>query len=119
MKHILLLAVMLTLVFGSSAAPTEMRAAAASVVSANPEDVEGVIIEKQRSATLKPGYAFRRESQSSLAVLKTSNNAALQMETLTCIRADKRACTAEFSRTRMKCSSSCYLVSVRGGVMAR
>ena len=119
MKHILLLAVMFALVFGSSAAPLETRAVGVSGVSATPEDVEGVIIERQRSALLKPGYAFRRESRSSLAVLKTTNNAALQMGTLTCIRPDKRACTAEFGGDRAKCSSGCYFVGVRGGLKAQ
>lgn len=120
MKHLLLLAVIFTLVFGSPTAPTETQVVAAdSVVSANPEDVEGVTIERQRSALLKPGYIFRRESRSSLAVVKTINNAALQTGTLTCTRADKKACTAEFGGDRAKCSSGCYFVGVRGGTLAR
>ncbi len=119
MKHLLLLAVMFMLVLGSSAAPTETRFVGDSGVSANPEDIEGATIERQRSALLKPGYAFRRESRSSLAVVKTTNNSALQTGTLTCIRPDKRACTAEFGGDRAKCSSGCYFVGVRGGTMAR
>ncbi len=40
-------------------------------VSAIAEDVEGVTIDRQRSALLKPGYEFRRESKNSVSVWKT------------------------------------------------
>jgi hypothetical protein len=120
MKHILLLVVMLTLAFGSPATPSETRAAAAdSVLSANPENVEGAIIERHAGASLKPGYVFRRESRSSLAVLKTTNSAALQTGTLTCVRPGKGACSAEFINNKARCSSGCSFVGVRGGVLAR
>jgi hypothetical protein len=119
MKRLLLLAVMFVLVFGSSAVSTETPTARASGMSANAVDVEGVTIERQRLALLKPGYAFRRESRSSVSVLKTVREAILQTGTLTCIRADKRACTVEINGDAAKCSSGCYFVSARGGVRAQ
>ncbi|HUQ34713.1 MAG TPA: hypothetical protein VM095_21525 [Pyrinomonadaceae bacterium] len=119
MKRFLLLAIMIVLVFGSSAILTETLAARVSSMSANAVDVEGVTIEHQRTAFLKPGYVFRRESRSSVSVLKTVREAILQTGTLTCIRADKRACTVEFNRDIAKCSSSCYFVGVRGAPLAQ
>jgi hypothetical protein len=90
-----------------------------SNVSAIAEDVEGVTIDRQRSAQLKPGYEFRRESRNSVSVWKTMREAALQMGTLTCTRPQKGTCTLEFSRDRAKCSSACYFVTARGGVRAQ
>jgi len=90
-----------------------------SKVSAIAEDVEGVTIDRQRSAQLKPGYEFRRESKNSVSVWKTMREAALQMGTLSCIRPQKGTCTLEFSGDRAKCSSSCYFVTARGGVRAQ
>jgi hypothetical protein len=90
-----------------------------SSMSASAADVEGVIMDSQQAARLKPGYTFRRESRSSVSVWKTMREAALQMGTLTCTRPRKGACTAEFDGDRAKCSSACYFVSVRGGVRAQ
>ena len=90
-----------------------------SSVSASAADVEGVIMDSQQAARLKPGYTFRRESSSSVSVWKTMRDAALQMGTLTCTRPRKGACTAEINGDRAKCSSACYFVSVRGGVRAQ
>jgi hypothetical protein len=119
MKHILLLAMILALVFGSSGASTKPRAVNDSGVSANAVEVEGVTIESQRLARLKPGYTFRRESRSSVSVLKTIREASFQTGTLTCTRADKRACTVDLGGDTAKCSSGCYFVGVRGGVKAQ
>jgi hypothetical protein len=119
MKYFLLLAVMFVLAFGSSAISTETRAVGGSNMNANAVDVEGVTIERQRLALLKPGYAFRRESRSSVSVLKTIRDAGIQTGTLTCTRADKRACTVEINGDAAKCSSGCYFVGVRGAPRAQ
>jgi hypothetical protein len=88
-------------------------------MSANAVDVEGVIIERQRLARLKPGYTFRRESRSSVSVLKTIREAIMQTGTLTCTRADRRACTVDIGGDTAKCSSGCYFVGVRGAPRAQ
>ncbi|MDT4896842.1 MAG: hypothetical protein QOH25_1919 [Acidobacteriota bacterium] len=121
MKHILLLAVILMFVFGSSAVPTETRAVGDSIVNVNAAEVEGVTIEHQQLAILKPGYAFRRESRSSVAVMKTVRDASFQTGTLTCTSPRRRrgVCTVEFNGDRAKCSSSCYFVGVRGAPRAQ
>ena len=119
MKHILLLAVMFALVFGSSAGTTETRAVGDSGVSAYPVDVEGVTIYSQQKALLKPGYSFKRESKSSLAVMKNLRDASFQTGTLTCTSPGKRICTVDFNRDRAGCSNNCYFVGVRGGIKAR
>lgn len=113
MKYILMLIVMFALVIVSSAAVTRAPAVKGAGIMA--ADIEGVTIERQRAARLKPGYAFRRESKNSLAVLKTIGGAALQMGTLSCVK-KKGTCNAEFSGDYAKCSSGCYFVGVRGGV---
>jgi hypothetical protein len=118
MKQISFLALMFALAFGSSFAPTKTRAVANSGVSAIPEDIEGVIMYDLRSAALKPGYAFRRESRSSVAVWKNTRDATMQMGTLTCTKPRKGACTVEFDQDRAKCSGQCYFVGVRGGTRA-
>ncbi len=118
MKHILLLAIMLTLVFGSSAARTETSTARMSGMSANIAEIEGVKFNGSK-ALLKAGYEYQRESQSSLAVLKTSNVARIQTGTLTCTRAGRGECTVKFYRERAACSSGCYFVGYRGGAMAQ
>lgn len=82
-------------------------------------DVEGVTIEHQQTARLKPGYTFRRETRSSVSVWKTIREAALQMGTLTCTRPRKGACTVEIGGDFAKCSSGCYFVGVRGGIRAQ
>jgi hypothetical protein len=115
MKHILLLAVLFILVMGSSAAQPDAPKAHVFDMVANAAEVEGVTIERQRLALLKPGYAFRRESRSSVSILKTVREALLQTGTLTCTRADKRACTVEINGDVAKCSSGCYFVGARGG----
>jgi hypothetical protein len=117
LKHILLLTVMFAFVFGSSAAPSVTPAVGNSGVGANAADVEGVIIEHQQSATLKPGYTFRRESRSSVAVFKTLRDASIQMGTLTCT--GRKTCTVEINGDRAKCNSQCYFVGVRGGTKAQ
>ena len=86
-----------------------------SDVSAIPDDVEGVTIDHQRSARLKPGYTFRRESRASVSVWKTVREAAMQMGTLTCTKSQKGACTLDIGGDTAKCSSGCYFVGVRGG----
>lgn len=118
MKHILLLAVMLVIVFGSSAAPKETPAARVSVVSANVVEIEGVEFNGQQ-ARLKAGYQFQLESSSSVAVLKTSNAARIQTGTLTCTRPGRGGCSVKFYGERAICSSGCYFVGYRGGVKAR
>lgn len=119
MKHILLLTIMFALVFISSAAPTEMRATEGSGVRANAVEIEGVTIESQRLAHLKPGYSFRRESRNSIAVMKTIRDAILQTGTLTCTRTDRRACAVDIGGDTAKCSSGCYFVGVRGAPRAQ
>lgn len=116
MKHILLVAVMFTLVSGSFAVPPKKRTIG---VVANVENVEGVTIDRQRLARLKPGYQFERESISSVAVLKISNGARLQTGTLICTKPGKNACRVEIGGDSAKCSSSCYFVGVGGGVRAQ
>jgi hypothetical protein len=118
MKHILLLAVMLVLAFGSSFARTETPMARVSLVSTNVVDVEGVDFKGQK-ALLKTGYQFERESTSSVAVLKTSNEARIQTGTLTCTRPGKGGCRVDISRTRAACSNNCYFVGSRRGVLAQ
>ena len=117
MKHILLLAFMFALVFSTSAGTRQTAHFADSGVDAKAEDVEGVTIERQRVARLKPGYSFKRESRSSLSVLKTVREAAIQTGTLTC--KGKRVCTVEIGGDFAKCSSGCYFVGVRGGILAQ
>jgi hypothetical protein len=118
MKHVLLLAAMLVLVFGSSAALTETATARVSVASANVVDVEGVSFNGSK-ALLKTGYQFQLEGRSSLAVLKTSDVARIQTGTITCKRPGKGDCTVKFYRERAACSSGCYFVGYRGGVRAQ
>jgi opacity protein-like surface antigen len=117
MKHILLLAVMLVLAFGSSAAPTETSTARVSGVSANVVEIEGVEFKGQK-ALLKAGYEFQRESRSSVVVLKTSNVARIQTGILTCTGL-KRGCRVDIYRERAACSNDCYFVGYRGGVRAQ
>ena len=118
MKHILLLAVMLVFIFGSSFARTETSTARVSVVSANVVEVEGVEFNGSK-ALLKAGYQFQLDGRSSLAVLKTSNVARIQTGTLTCTRPGRGGCTVKFYRERAACSSGCYFVGSRGGAMAQ
>jgi hypothetical protein len=118
MKHILLLGVMLVLIFGSSFARTETPKARVSVVSANVVEIEDVVFNGEQ-ARLKAGYQFQRESRSSLAVLKASNEARIQTGTLTCARPRKGDCTVKFYGERAACSSGCYFVGSRGGVRAQ
>jgi hypothetical protein len=117
MKHILLIAVMLVLVFGSSFARTETATARVSGMSANVVEVEGVEFKGQK-ALLKAGYEFQRESRSSLVVLKTSNVARIQTGILTCT-GPKRGCRVDIYGTRAACSNNCYFVGYRGGIRAQ
>ena len=117
MKHILLLAIMLTLVFGSSAARTETSTARMSGMSANIAEIEGVKFNGSK-ALLKAGYEYQRESQSSLAVLKTSNVARIQTGSLTCM-GPKRGCRVDIYGERAVCSNNCYFVGYRGVVKAQ
>jgi hypothetical protein len=112
MKHILLLAVMLTLVACSSIARADFRA------RENVSDVEGVTFDRQK-AFLKPGYRFERESVRSAAVLKTSNVARIQTGTITCVGQRSRSCELHFSGSQAQCSGGCYFVGVRGGIRAQ
>jgi hypothetical protein len=118
MKHILLLAVTVVLVFGSSVVRTEMPMARASVVSANLIEVEGVEFNGP-TALLKTGYEFQIESSSSLAVLKTSNVARIQTGTITCVTTRKSACGVKFYKERATCGGGCNFVGSRGGIKAR
>lgn len=118
MKHVLLLAVMFVLVFGSSAAPKETPTARVSVVSANVVEIEGVQVNGQK-ALLKTGYQFQLESISSVGVWKTSNVARIQTGTLVCTRPGRGGCSVRIDRERAACSQGCYFVGVRGGVKAR
>ena len=118
MKHILLLAVTLVLVFGSSLARTGTPTARVSGMSANVVEVEGVEFKGQK-AMLKTGYEFERESRNSVAVLKTSNVARIQTGTLTCMRPGRGGCSVDISRTRAACSNNCYFVGYRSGAMAQ
>ena|SRR5215213_1674170 len=114
MKHILLLAVMLVLTFGSSASQTETLTARLSGMSAKIVEIEGVEFKGQK-ALLKTGYEFQRESRSSLVVLKTSNVARIQTGTLTCTRPGKGGCRVDIYGERAACSNGCYFVGYRGG----
>jgi opacity protein-like surface antigen len=117
MKHILLLAVMLVLVFGSSAARTEMPKAGMSDMTANVVEIEGVTFKGQK-ALLRAGYQFQKESRSSLVVLKTSNVARIQTGSLTCM-GPKRGCRVDIYGERAVCSNNCYFVGYRGVVKAQ
>jgi hypothetical protein len=112
MKHILLLAVMLALVVGSSVARTDFS------LRENASDVEGVTFDRQK-AFLKPGYRFARESVNSAAVLKISNVARLQTGTITCVGQRSRSCELFISGFNAQCSGGCYFVGVRGGIRAQ
>jgi hypothetical protein len=114
MKYIVLVAVMFVLVFGAFAAQKDTPTAGVSVVSANAVVIEGVEFDGQK-AWLKVGYQFQIESSSSLAVLKTSNEARIQTGTLTCTRHGRGACTVRFDRSFAACSQSCVFVGYRGG----
>jgi hypothetical protein len=118
MKQVFLLAGMLVLVFGSSVARTGTPTAHISGMSTNVVEIEGVEFKGQK-ALLKAGYQFQRESRSSVAVLKTSNVARIQTETLTCTRPGKGGCSVDISRTRAACSNNCYFVGYRGGAMSQ
>jgi hypothetical protein len=109
MKHVLLLAVMLVLVAGSSIARTDFS------LRENASDVEGVTFDRQK-AFLKPGYRFERESVMSAAVLKTSNFGRIQTGTITCVSQRSRSCELSFSGFNAQCSGGCYFVGVRGGI---
>jgi hypothetical protein len=118
MKHITLVAVMFVLVFGASAAPEETPTARDSVVSATVMKIEGVEFNGQK-AWLKVGYQFQLESNSSVAVLKTSNETRFQTGTLTCTRHGRGDCTVRFDRSFAACSQGCVFVGYRGGIKAR
>lgn len=118
MKHILLLAAMFVVVLSSSAATKETPTGRVSVVSANVAEIEGVEFDGQK-AWLKVGYQFQLESNSSVAVLKTSNVARIQTGTLTCTRQGRGECTVRIDRSRAACSYQCYFVGYRGGGRAK
>jgi len=115
MKHIVLLAVMVVIVFGVSAAPKETPTVSGSVVSANVVEIEGVEFDGQK-AWLKVGYQFQTESSKSVAVLKTSNVARIPTGTLTCTRYGRGDCTVRVDRSFAACSQSCVFVGSRGGI---
>ena len=115
MKHILLIAVMLVLVFGSSAAPRDTSAVRVPGMNVTAVEIEGVAFDGAQ-ARLKAGYEFQRESRNSLAVLKTSNVARIQTGTLTCTRPGRSWCSVKFYAERAACSSGCNFVGSRGGV---
>ncbi|MBA3767359.1 MAG: hypothetical protein H0W99_10295 [Acidobacteria bacterium] len=116
MKHILLLAVMLALTFGSSVARVERGTN--SVLAANAADVEGVILNKQK-ARVKPGYQFERESSKSVGVFKISNTARFQTGTITCTGRQGLICEAFVSKSQAACNGGCYFVGVRGAPRAQ
>jgi hypothetical protein len=116
MKHILLLAVMLALAFGSSVARIERETD--SGLGANAADVEGVTLNGQK-ARAKPGYQFQRESSKSVAVFKTSNTARIQTGTITCTGQQGRTCEVFISKSEAQCSGGCYFVGVRGAPRAQ
>ena len=118
MKHIVLLAVMLVLVFGASAAPKETPTARVSVVSAKVGEIEGVEFNGQK-AWLKVGYQFQLESINSVAVLKTSNVARIQTGTLNCTRQGRGNCILRIDRSFASCSQHCYFVGFRGGAKSQ
>jgi hypothetical protein len=120
MKHILLLAMMLTLAFGSSGAGIERGRAGVggSGTNAVAADVEGAIINRQK-AQAKPGYHFVRQSSNSLAVIKDAGGvAAIQTGTLTCTGKGK-TCQAYVDRDVAACNGGCYFVGARGGIRAQ
>jgi len=119
MKHILLLAVMFVIVFGSSFARTGTPTARVSVVSANVVEIEGVEFFNGQKARLKAGYQFQRESRSSVAVMKTFRGAGIQTGTLTCTRPGRNLCSVKFNGDRAICDVNCYFVGYRGGVRAQ
>ena len=116
MKHILLLAVMLALAFGSSVAHVERETN--SVLGANAADVEGVILNKQK-ASVKPGYEFQRESSKSVAVFKISNVARFQTGTIICTGRQGLICEAFVSKSQAACNGGCYFVGIRGATRAQ
>jgi hypothetical protein len=118
MKHILLLAVMFVLAFGSSAAPKETSTAPVSVLSANVVEIEGVEVYGQK-AMLKRGYQFQLDSINSVAVWKTSNVARIQTGTLICTRPGRGGCSVRIDRERAACSQGCIFVGVPGGARAK
>lgn len=88
-------------------------------VSAIAEDVEGVTIERQQLARLKPGYTFRRESRSAVVRMENHERGRPANGDATCTRPRKGACTAEMNGDTAKCSSGCYFIAARGGVRAQ
>lgn len=119
MKLILLLAVVFTLAFGSAAARMEGGNFVNSGIGANTENVEGVILNKQK-ASAKPGYRFQRESSKSVAVMKIIRGVAIrQVGTLTCTSDGGRTCEVFLNTNEAQCSGGCYFVGVRGAPRAQ
>jgi hypothetical protein len=123
MKYILLLTIMLTLVFVSSAARVEKRNIYISEARAMADDVPGAVIDGYR-ASAKEGYLFAQESRNSISVLKVARGSArLQTGTLVCVSPDNAACDVYLAgnRTQATCkgqSNRCHFIGVRGGVRA-
>ena len=129
MKHILLLAAICALLFGSSAARVDKRNVPNSEVEAMLNDVPGAIINGDGSqASAKPGFVFAKESPKSISVIKTGGRipAQVQTGTLECVPVDKtdphEAYCAAFiqSKTSASCRgrARCHFVGIVGGVRA-
>ena len=107
MKRILLLAVVLTLAFGSSAARIEMREASDSGSGVNAQDVEGAGIRGDRAYAAK-GYEFVQVSRSSFAVIKIVRNVRRQTGTLNCVSSENHAaCYTYISRYKREAECGC------------
>jgi hypothetical protein len=123
MKHILLLAAIFALVFGSTAARLERGTAGGSVVKSIADNVPGAIIDGWQAST-KAGYEFAPESRNSVSVIKTGGrgSARLQTGSLMCVSAGKGNCDAFIvgGRSNAVCKDRerCHFVGIRGGVRA-
>jgi hypothetical protein len=117
MRYSLLLAIIITLAFGASAARLGKRDAVQSGNNQLGEEVEGVENDGQQ-ARAKQGYEFRRQSSSSVVVIKMGRRGTpgIQVGTLSCL-VNGQACSLHlYVKVALRCSSSgCLIVGVRGG----
>jgi hypothetical protein len=85
---------------------------------ANPQDVEGVILNRQK-AHVKAGYQFRRENSKSVAIMRIMRESIRQTGTITCTGRPGKVCEVFISKDDAECNGGCYFVGVRGVTRAQ
>lgn len=123
MKVILLLTIIFSIAYVSSAERVEKRNIPASEVPVIADTVPGATIDGSR-AKANPGYVFARESRNSVAVIRVGGRgtARQQTGTLICVSADNSTCDAALLRNKTEAVcrdlERCHFEGIRGGVRA-